>query len=1184
MAARQQYARQQTSLLHPVIVVVIGALMLALTLVKGACARPLDQQPHQSQLWKSNAEENTGEIAKSEEATPSTSFGAGTDIDSPPYASLASKLEITAADMVAASPVMTTTKSTKRLSESEKDISTVVSDTDDVVVPSSPRKETTSTTATTDRGARAMTWNHDTSGGSTWDRMHDAGLKPVHAAPQSVTASGSRVFEHRYEHHDPISGHMIYYHYVAHRHPHVVVLEEPPLANAVERIECEFATERDALLHDRMIMASDDDDDEMSSGGGKGHKEDEQQYYADDDEVVPVVNITIKFSHRSEGESSRELNSGDIESLLGDYLKVGAIFISHQWWCGGDSMPDSHRKIMHRAITKPNLSSARIGKANAASDDDNPTSTFLSFQATSASFHECFEEAEVEFFKGHPDTFRQSRGNRRRSLEEKADIEADATMARHLEMAPHANGLADTEDVIRSALEQGSREPWWERRKKPSSSSPDAKQRDPRHIDGVRGGARRMLPSSDKDDWGKGEQQQASSSTAPSSSAVDLSPSPTPVTTTTTTSDGLLSVIPLKFTPVNASTAANLKLARKVMEIDLLLDSVGNNNSSQTNNQTAVVVHDYAKYDDNATRRGHEWEDVFGNEWCNSLSNPDGWDKTYFKDLRITGKECKPGKYHSSLDDCVWYKPANGEINLIPGRKFTLTWRADGSNTIKKIILYEDDLIGDDICTTLKYNIPSKTSGNSVELEIPESIFDESCYSDMAGTSFPEFYIWFEDSKRCHGGKTSIFRLMDHRDLSPGRFDKTFEDGQSAQLFKFSLDHGGGATSTLSSEIACIGKCGISGTSEAHVYFRTSELNPLAETWSWANYDVNAIGQLKATLRYEFEKSFDWKTIISRVCLEVICIGARMASIEVQIGVILALRARAEVKITAEASISMRKPYETSLKGGGYLHTQGATIISREVNPLTISPSANNDDLMDPNSYTFRVAVGGEFGIRFGTQLFVGIFAGLGILNTQAYLKMEPQVKPLIGVEHTLVGTTTPTPCGSPYDDDSGGPRAYRYCDDFCIQSQDRGVKTRQYIDVEGTMVYGTKFHVNVGFWGATKEWGSSLETEYEDQSMRWRRYISQWCVPGGVSAEKSNQDACLEENVDYSGNSFVTWGPIGDLQACSDRCLNDDRCKFFTYNNGGCAQRLRHGRAVLCVVGVRSWMAWGWILRPRMQ
>ena len=54
------------------------------------------------------------------------------------------------------------------------------------------------------------------------EAIHDAGLRPHHAAGQSD--HDPLLFQHRYQHHDAKSGHLLYYQYEAKRHAHVVRL------------------------------------------------------------------------------------------------------------------------------------------------------------------------------------------------------------------------------------------------------------------------------------------------------------------------------------------------------------------------------------------------------------------------------------------------------------------------------------------------------------------------------------------------------------------------------------------------------------------------------------------------------------------------------------------------------------------------------------------------------------------------------------------------------------------------------------------------------------------------------------------------------------------------------------------------------------------------------------------------
>lgn len=267
-------------------------------------------------------------------------------------------------------------------------------------------------------------------------------------------SADSLLFKHRFEHHDPRSGKMVYYQYSARRHKHVIVLDEE---ESVQKILC-AAGGGVVADHERNLLDNTVRDDNAANDTMRS-----------ENAVDDLMNVTLVIAAddvAASADGKRNDEQRGAKALLPPSLRElreGSIIVSNRMlWCGYDGSSGRERKstnhqalsphsaggtqLIHRVVRDPNV----VFKSS-STDDAKNHSVIIGFLAVPASMHDCFEDAELEYFKGHPDAFRQSRKSRKQSLVEKGELKE------HHTASPHANGFADTEQVIQSAIENGRR-------------------------------------------------------------------------------------------------------------------------------------------------------------------------------------------------------------------------------------------------------------------------------------------------------------------------------------------------------------------------------------------------------------------------------------------------------------------------------------------------------------------------------------------------------------------------------------------------------------------------------------------------------------------------------------------------------------------------------------------------------
>ncbi|XRA96477.1 papilin [Pycnococcus provasolii] len=287
-------------------------------------------------------------------------------------------------------------------------------------------------------------------------KMHEDGLRPKHAAPKSTTDTGSHGFEHRYEYHDPVSGHMIYFQYSAKRHGHVVMLDEDEAAqNALIDVHCGGAISLNDVDDDNfgVEMMSQEElakhiqagrrleprhwttINKFSSDANKGDREEEED--GDDDNLALKVTLVVDLK-----------NGKHVLPEAYQALKKHSILVNSKWWCSknsttgvetaGHSEQDlgNHKKrqFRHRVVSDP-IVSYEIDDDGSGS---NSSSASIELILVHADFHECFEESTVEYFRGRPETFRKYREGR----------------------SPDEDGFGGTEEIIQSAMQKGLEHAW----------------------------------------------------------------------------------------------------------------------------------------------------------------------------------------------------------------------------------------------------------------------------------------------------------------------------------------------------------------------------------------------------------------------------------------------------------------------------------------------------------------------------------------------------------------------------------------------------------------------------------------------------------------------------------------------------------------------------------------------------
>ena len=131
---------------------------------------------------------------------------------------------------------------------------------------------------------------------------------------------------------------------------------------------------------------------------------------------------------------------------------------------------------------------------------------------------------------------------------------------------------------------------------------------------------------------------------------------------------------------------------------------------------------------------------------------------------------------------------------------------------------------------------------------------------------------------------------------------------------------------TASYEVSCT-NCGVTLHGPVHIIARTTNLNPLEESWTHAKPTLaasfNFLAKLSAKYQKEFEK--DMMSGTGTECIFPACLGTSIAGVRAQIGVVLGVAIKAALEADAEAKFT----YDRKVTIGGEVKVHGLFPFSR---------------------------------------------------------------------------------------------------------------------------------------------------------------------------------------------------------------------------------------------------------------
>jgi len=299
------------------------------------------------------------------------------------------------------------------------------------------------------------------------------------------------------------------------------------------------------------------------------------------------------------------------------------------------------------------------------------------------------------------------------------------------------------------------------------------------------------------------------------------------------------------------------------------------------------------------------------------------------------------------------------------------------------------------------------SSPNSFEFQMPD-LRALSCSNDFLG-GFPEFQFRIRTEGDCHRGTWGAFKLLQKEDTG----SQTFSLNVPAQ---YEL---GGASAGL--RVSCA-NCYASGTGGVHVLVRTTNYNPFDETWSWGSLNLRGNVDVEAEAYVSASRTLDPVQVLSLGCVPGLCIGAKVASIDVFLGVLADLWVGAEGTFDATAILTYQRNMDIS---GTFAHhtRQGATI----QNVLSgFDPSAQQGSPATPQ---VRLDIDANALVRVIPRIYTGVFVSLSTsAEAEAYIKIEAQlalrayfnfrtaiatINYLTAIDHTTQCTTALIGCSS---------------------------------------------------------------------------------------------------------------------------------------------------------------------------
>ena len=268
------------------------------------------------------------------------------------------------------------------------------------------------------------------------------------------------------------------------------------------------------------------------------------------------------------------------------------------------------------------------------------------------------------------------------------------------------------------------------------------------------------------------------------------------------------------------------------------------------------------------------------------------------------------------------------------------------------------------------------TSPNYLTFQMP-NLRELRCAQDFLG-GYPEFQFRIRTEGDCHRGTSFTFRLL--QDNQTNGYD-TFSLDVPAE---YEMGPYGNAGLNTGLRVKCV-DCHIDGTGDVHVLLRTTDYNPFDETWTWGD-----LSSLTFAANVEVEAYFAGslthsRTVLDKACIPGLCLGGRIAGIQLYLGVFAELSLSAEVNYEVAAALAFERSVTLPNLRLAY-HTRGAAILQDDV---TVNASLISSG-PDPTAPQIQLNIDATAKVSLIPRFFAGLFASISsVAQAEAYLRVE---------------------------------------------------------------------------------------------------------------------------------------------------------------------------------------------------
>eukprot|EP00325_Prymnesiales_sp_UTEX-LB-985_P003380 CAMPEP_0174704474 /NCGR_PEP_ID=MMETSP1094-20130205/8057_1 /TAXON_ID=156173 /ORGANISM="Chrysochromulina brevifilum, Strain UTEX LB 985" /LENGTH=2563 /DNA_ID=CAMNT_0015902535 /DNA_START=134 /DNA_END=7825 /DNA_ORIENTATION=+ len=475
-------------------------------------------------------------------------------------------------------------------------------------------------------------------------------------------------------------------------------------------------------------------------------------------------------------------------------------------------------------------------------------------------------------------------------------------------------------------------------------------------------------------------------------------------------------------------------------------------------------------------------------------------------------------------DHCAW-KPAEmlPEITLRVGTNYKLSYPdeystpATGSLQIAIYVDYGDADNADHSdtffrphteCIVLSRQTPqraiSPTGRNGITFKMPE-LREMPCKAQFPHAAYPSFKFGARASDGCTFGFASRFKLM--KSISHSSTFKALKAPEVLAMWGSKDQHYG-------AEVKC-NDCSVSGSADVHVLVRTTDYNPLAEAWAWANVDMKATFDVMARAWGTLEWKKDDVELIEDVCHPPLCVGTKIAGVGVSLGLIPALYGGAFAGFSAEATVTYRKVLSTN--GSILFHSKGANILTSKVEGFKQLSSGQDDQALE-----LELNLDAKVGASLKPQFKIGLTADAAVASFDAWMRFAVKLEAEATFKfRTLIDLTTGGTLAKLDHFSTACNESLVGCSDACKS----GVHdTELRIDLRLLFEAGWKFHVAAGWGPLASNFGSGNEFPVDLSSLNMHVLLGGWCynlMDSLFSTESSITDTDPSER--YSSELIVT-------------------------------------------------------------